>query len=302
MKIEWQIDWLEPEPGILTLLQTAADAAMAAQGINTPCSVSLRLTNDAVIHQINREYRNIDRATDILSFPMTAARPDRLLHDGSPMLRRVFDPEEGCCYLGDLVMSMDHVKMQAEEYGSGLSREAAYLLVHGLCHLMGYDHMMDADKKEMRQMEEKAMAMMGLSQEENAKVTKEDLMALARAAMDRAYVPYSHFRVGAALLCKDGRVFQGCNIENSSYGATNCGERTAVFKAVSEGAREFEAIAIASDNTAPWPCGICRQVLSEFAPDIKVYLTWNGGADFYETSLPELLPHHFGPKDLDVKV
>jgi len=220
MKIEWQVDWLEPEPGILTLLQTAADSALAAQGITVPCAISLRLTDDEVIHQINREYRNIDRATDILSFPMTGAKPSKLLHNDSPMLRRAYDPDEGCCYLGDLVMSMDHVKAQAEEYGSGLSREAAYLLVHGVCHLMGYDHMNDEDKKEMRRMEEKAMAMMGLSQDEEAKVTKEDLMALARAAMDRAYVPYSHFRVGAALLCKDGRVFQGCNIENSSYGAT----------------------------------------------------------------------------------
>lgn len=300
MKIEWQVEWSQPEPGILTLLQTAADAALLAQGITVPCGVSLRLTDDETIHQINREYRGIDRATDILSFPLTGAKPGKLLHNDSKMLKRAYDPEEGCAWLGDLVMSMDHVKAQAEEYGSGLTREAAYLLVHGVCHLMGYDHMQEDDKREMRKMEEKAMAMMGLAQEEK-QVSKEDLMALARGALERAYVPYSKFRVGAALLCKDGRVFQGCNIENSSYGATNCAERTAVFKAVSEGAREFEAIAVASDHTAPWPCGICRQVLSEFAPEIKVYLTWNGGSDSYETTLSELLPHHFGPKDLEPK-
>ena len=143
------------------------------------------------------------------------------------------------------------------------------------------------------------MEMMGLGQQESKSDRKEELLKLSRAALDRAYVPYSHFRVGAALLSKDGRIFQGCNIENASYGATNCAERTAVFKAVSEGALEFDAIAIASDNTPAAPCGICRQVLNEFAPDIKIYLTWNGD-QVIETSLPELLPMGFGPKDLNV--
>ena len=104
-------------------------------------------------------------------------------------------------------------------------------------------------------------------------MTDKELVALAKEAMEHAYVPYSHFKVGAALLTKDGRVFKGCNIENASYGATNCAERTAIFKAVSEGYREFDAIAIvASSGDYASPCGICRQVLFEFLPDGKVIL------------------------------
>ena len=92
---------------------------------------------------------------------------------------------------------------------------------------------------------------------------------------DRAYAPYSHFQVGAALLAKDGRVFTGCNVENATYGATICAERTAVTKAVSEGVREFEKIAIvASSGEYAAPCGICRQVLFEFMPEGKVAVSY----------------------------
>ena len=138
----------------------------------------------------------------------------------------------------------------------------------------------------------------GTSRGEDARpVSDEALLALARAAMERSYSPYSHWPVGAALLCADGRVFQGCNIENASFGLTNCAERTAVFKAVSEGATEFTAIAIASRQTPPWPCGACRQVLNEFAPNLRVLVTWDGRSD--EKPLSELLPCGFGPKELE---
>ena len=137
-------------------------------------------------------------------------------------------------------------------------------------------------------MEEKALGSIGIS-----RVTDEELMALARGAMEYSYSPYSHYRVGAALLSREGQVFTGCTIENGSYGASNCAERTALFKAVSEGVREFTAIAIAAEKAAPWPCGICRQALNEFAPDLRVIVTWDGQKD--EAALHELLPHAFGP-------
>ena len=100
-------------------------------------------------------------------------------------------------------------------------------------------------------------------------MTERELIALAFEAKKRSYSPYSHFQVGAALLCEDGSVYLGCNIENASYGATNCAERTAIFKAVSEGQRQFEAIAIiGGPENEPGgfcpPCGVCRQVMSEF--------------------------------------
>ena len=129
-------------------------------------------------------------------------------------------------------------------------------------------------------------------------MTDKELVALAREAMEHAYVPYSHFKVGAALLAKDGRVFKGCNVENASYGATNCAERTAIFKAVSEGCREFEAVAIvASSGDLVPPCGICRQVLAEFMPEGKVVLdSEEKGMVTY--LVRELLPCGFGSKDI----
>ena len=124
-------------------------------------------------------------------------------------------------------------------------------------------------------------------------MTPEKLCELAREAMTHAYVPYSGYQVGAALLCKDGTVYQGCNIENATYGATNCAERTAVFKAVSEGKRDFTAIAITSSGKdLTFPCGICRQVLSEFSPEIKVILEDEKG-ELHTFMLSELLPHSF---------
>lgn len=295
MKLLWQID-TDVNPSWLSLMQTAADCALLTEGVKRECAVCIRLCDDEAIHKINREYREVDRATDVLSFPtvnypagMTAGQADQYL-------RRELDDELNACMLGDLILSVPHVLAQAEEYGHSPERECAYLLVHGLCHLMGYDHIEEDDKRRMRAMEEKILTAIGQTRDGEGAVTDETLLALAREAMKRSYSPYSNYPVGAALLCADGRIFQGCNIENASFGLTNCAERTAMFKAISEGATEFTAIAIASRQSAPWPCGACRQVLNEFAPGIRVLVTWDGGQD--EMSLHELLPHGFGPKDV----
>ena len=121
-----------------------------------------------------------------------------------------------------------------------------------------------------------------------------ELIRKAQEARVRAYVPYSGFHVGAALLCKDGTIFSGCNIENSAYGPTNCAERTAIFKAVSEGYREFETIVIISDSEQPTPpCGVCRQVMAEFCgPDFPVVMMGCDGSQ-RTASLGELLPYAF---------
>lgn len=128
---------------------------------------------------------------------------------------------------------------------------------------------------------------------------RQQLIEEATKGREFAYVPYSKFKVGAALLSKDGEVFQGCNIENSGYSMTNCAERTAIFKAISQGVTEFSAIAVIAETNGPVsPCGACRQVLSEFcASDMPVYLT-NLKGDVQETTVAQLLPGAFTPEDV----
>lgn len=126
----------------------------------------------------------------------------------------------------------------------------------------------------------------------------EELVELAVKAKENAYVPYSNFRVGAALLTKSGKVYTGCNVENASFGATNCAERTAIFKAVSEGEREFEAIAVNADmERLTFPCGICRQVILEFSRDIKLYIS-NKHGEYKEYTITDLLPGGFTGEDM----
>jgi cytidine deaminase len=125
------------------------------------------------------------------------------------------------------------------------------------------------------------------------------LVAQASAARDKAYAPYSQFRVGAALLTESGDIFTGCNVENASYGLTNCAERTAVYKAVSEGHTKFQAIAVVTDlKQYASPCGACRQVLVEFGPDIQVIMGDGEGKFFVKTS-SQLLPFSFTSEQLN---
>lgn len=126
-----------------------------------------------------------------------------------------------------------------------------------------------------------------------------ELVIAAKEAMKNAYAPYSNFRVGAALLTEDEKVYTGCNIENASYGGTNCAERTALFKALSEGHRKFNKIAIISDSLEyTYPCGICRQVLAEHGVDMEIIVAdFNG--EFKVHKLNELLPYAFTREDLE---
>ncbi len=132
-------------------------------------------------------------------------------------------------------------------------------------------------------------------------MTYEKLCGLAKEAMLHSYSPYSGFKVGAALLCKDGTVYQGCNIENAAYGPTNCAERTAIFKAVYDGHLDFAAIAVCGGKDgvitgAFPPCGVCRQVMREFCgDDFKILMVNPQG--YEAVSLADLLPHSFSPSE-----
>jgi cytidine deaminase len=129
---------------------------------------------------------------------------------------------------------------------------------------------------------------------------KKTLVEKAIEARSTAYVPYSKFQVGAAIITSNDQVYLGCNIENASYGLTNCAERTAIFKAVSEGDTEIKAIAVVADTEGPVsPCGACRQVIAEFATEeTKIYLA-NLNGDVKETTISEILPGYFTSKDMD---
>ena len=123
------------------------------------------------------------------------------------------------------------------------------------------------------------------------------LMEMAKKAKENAYVPYSNFKVGAALLTKSGKVYTGCNVEIASIGATNCAERTAIFKAVSEGEKEFEKIAVTGDAKETYPCGICRQVIVEFGTAIEIIIEKDSKLKVFKVY--DLLKHSFIGKDLD---
>ena len=132
------------------------------------------------------------------------------------------------------------------------------------------------------------------------KLTHEERQALVETAREvrrNAYVPYSHYPVGAALRTKSGRVFTGVNVENAAYPVTNCAERTAVFKAVSEGEREFDVLALVTNNGGS-PCGACRQVLAEFGLDTLVLIADGDGHIVREMTVSELLPEAFTPAHL----
>lgn len=127
----------------------------------------------------------------------------------------------------------------------------------------------------------------------------DSLVQQAYDMLPRSYSPYSNFPVGAALLCSDGTVFTGCNIENAAYGSTICAERVALVKAVSEGHKDFVALAVVGrSEDYCWPCGACRQMLYEFAPTLTL-LVGNKDEAYVTTSLDQLLPHGFGPITLN---
>ena len=289
LEIERLIDRI-PE-GAEALMQEVAKTACCEEGVSD-ISAYVRIVDDGAIHELNRETRGVDRPTDVLSYPTVNYRSGTA-RDNPAALRREYDPETRSCFVGDIVISIDRARAQAREYGHSLSRELGYLTAHAMLHLFGYDHMTDEDKPVMRAMEEKIMQKVGLERED-CMISDEQLMHLAEEAMQRAYAPYSGYRVGACLLSEDGRTFTGCNIENASYGATLCAERTAVAKAVSEGATRFTAIAVVGSGSVAWPCGVCR---NEFSDHMRV-LAGQAGRGYEEMALSDLLPNSFGPDNV----
>lgn len=277
----------------LPFLQSAGDKSLAVEGLSLPVQATLLVTDDQGIRALNERMRGIDRATDVLSFPAARFKGGTAGQNPAP-LRRERDPETGLSHLGDIAVSMPRAREQADAFGHSLAREVCYLFVHGMLHLMGHDHETDAERAAMRVLEERIMDKTGLTRE----LTDADIELIreARDAMERAYAPYSGYRVGACVRTRDGRVFLGCNVENASFGLTICAERNAITTAVAQGAREIDAIAIAAEGAMPYPCGACRQFIREFAEDAVVLVA--NGDGVVRTTLSALLPCSFGPDSI----
>lgn len=287
-RVEWTRE--EETPDVLVaLLPAVMEACLRREGLEGRYVVGLRWTTDAGIRILNRETRGLDAPTDVLSFPSVDYPSGRTAQDVPARLRRELEPETGELYLGDIAISWERARAQAEAYGHTAIREGAYLFAHGMFHLMGYDHETGAEREAMRAREEDVMKELSLSRETGG---DELLLRAAREARRLAYAPYSNYAVGACLMDEEGHLYTGCNVENAAYGMCICAERTALCKAVSMGARRFTAIAVAAQGEPPFPCGACRQMLYEFAPDLRVLVTW--GDQVREERLGALLPHGFG--------
>ena len=143
---------------ILQKMQDAADRSLLCEQVRVPCFITVRLCSDESIASINASFRNISRATDVLSFPAVNYPDGQTAGSCEKRLRQEYDDEMNACFLGDIVISVPHIHAQAAEYGHSVEREACYLLVHGICHLMGYDHMADEEKTKMRAKEEEILS------------------------------------------------------------------------------------------------------------------------------------------------
>lgn len=273
--------------------------------VNCPfeCTVDITIVDDDTIKEINNEQRQINKSTDVLSFPMIEYnKPGEFEFLEEDSYNDCFDPESGNLLLGDIIISIDHVKEQAISYGHSEYRELAFLVAHSMFHLFGYDHMVEDECKVMETLQKDLLNKLQITRDadfyskiKNAHeiVDNATLIMKAKEAMNYSYSPYSHFKVGAALSTKHGQVFTGCNIENASYGATICAERTAATKAISEGYVDFDKIAIVSTREEfTYPCGICRQFLSEFSKDLIIVLS-NKEGEIKEVRLSELMPEAF---------
>ena len=161
LEIEWNVEEI---PGVVEDLSRTAEECVKAEGIGKKVYAHLTITDHEEIRQINREYRGIDRATDVLSFPSTDCTPEKTLGHCEKKLLREMD-ETGYCFLGDIIISLPRAQEQAEEYGHSLKREMAYLTAHAMFHLMGYDHMEEEERIEMEQKQEEILQKVGILRE-----------------------------------------------------------------------------------------------------------------------------------------
>ncbi|HHY23517.1 MAG TPA: rRNA maturation RNase YbeY [Clostridiaceae bacterium] len=285
-------DKIDITKNIENIMENAVEFCLVHEKIEKPSEVSILLVDDEKIREINNEQRGIDSSTDVLSFPIVEMEDGEIKSNLGDI-----DMEENIMLLGDIVISLETAYKQANEYGHSFERELAFLTTHGVFHLLGYDHEDKESEKNMLNKQEVVLGKMGLKRQDYEEDEILDCEILVRKAIEekeKAYAPYSGFKVGAAVLTETGNIYTGVNIENVSFSATNCAERTAVFKAISNGERKIRAIAISSDSEEiVFPCGICRQVILEFGNKNTKIICSNNNGDYKVYNLEELLPYAF---------
>lgn len=249
-----------------SFLEGLFDFVAREEGKEVRGEVVVAFLDEERMRDVKRRFFNVDAPGDVVSF-LYGEDPDGVW--------------------GEILVCVPVACTVGESRGVSLSEELAFLVVHGLLHLFGYD---DSTPEGHREMLKRGEALLQAYYKERQ---RRELLRRAARAREFAYAPYSAFRVGAALLTQDGRVFTGCNVENASFGVTLCAERVALGKAISEGAKAFTAIAIVSDATSfCFPCGACRQALAEFGLDMEV-LVGNRDGSYVVKPLCELLPWTF---------
>lgn len=256
-------------------VQKIVDFVLKEEGKDFPGCLSIAAVDEEEIRSLKKRFFHQDVCTDVISFFYGFSDEDDIW--------------------GEIIICPAVVKQEAHVRGESEERALSIVLIHGLLHILGYE---DEDAEKARVMEERQEALYRLLEEEEE---REKLIKRAIKVREYAYAPYSSFPVGAALLGYDGDIFTGCNVENASLGLTICAERVAIFKAISQGVREFKRIAIIADPSSYcFPCGACRQVLYEFAPQLEV-IAAKSDRDYEIVSLHSLLPRAFFLRNDDRK-
>lgn len=248
--------------------------------------VSLSLIDEEEMHELNLQYRNIDRPTDVLTFAYREAD---------------FNPEDPVIDLGSILIAPSYAKRQAKEYHHPYERELAFLFIHGLLHIFGYDHHTDnpKDAEVMFALQNEILNSLPIDFYTNKKKLKELLLE----AQSGSYSPYSHFKVGAVVVTKDGKYHKGFNIENSAYTVSVCAERVALFSCYAKGYHKEDIVSlgcITQSEEIGTPCGVCRQAMSELMnPNCKVYIYNKDESKELVSSVEELLPYAFTKENLN---
>ena len=249
------------------LLQDVAKIVFQNEKVSPEGILSVSFLEKEAIRAVKKQFFHQDVYTDVIAFGYGEGERDRVW--------------------GEILICVPVAQEQAREQGHEVKEEILFLFIHGLLHLLGYRD----DPEEAREiMDRRVTELFRLFTEWQWRKT---LVKKAYEARNFAYAPYSHFRVGAALLGDNGEIFTGCNVENVSFGLTICAERVALVKAISVGVRTFRKLAVVSDSSDfCFPCGACRQVLFEFAPSLEV-ISASCSLDFQVFRLDELLPYGF---------